>query len=159
MIDLKDFFHLPEVDVLLAQVVNDARGITVVAGLGARSAQASSAGLPEALMTQSDRSTIAAIVMRHTLDRAFDGKKIQATVVGSDRNALRVANHQRRQVEFIPAPLDHIDRFTTGLQQAMMRSPDLLVIDRLNTVTARATFHAAASGRRVLTQIDTALVG
>jgi len=38
MLDLKDFFHLPEVDVLLAQIVNDPRGITVVAGLGPRSA-------------------------------------------------------------------------------------------------------------------------
>lgn len=159
MIDLKDFFHLPEVDVLLAQIVNDLRGITVIAGLGARSPQATIAGATEVPLSQSDRATIAAIVVRQVLDRSYDGRKRQAVVVGSDRNALRVANHQRRQVEFVAAPLDHVDNFTTGLQQAMMRDPDLLVIDRLNTVTAPATFHAAATGRRILTQIDTALAG
>ncbi|HJW84062.1 MAG TPA: SpoIIE family protein phosphatase, partial [Anaerolineae bacterium] len=71
----------------------------------------------------------------------------------------RVATHQRRQVDVVQARIDHVDGFTTGLQQAMMRNPDLLVIDRLNTVTAPAVSHAAAAGRRILTQIDTALVG
>ena len=159
MIDLKDFFHLPEVDVLLAQVVGDARGITVIAGLGARSPQAAVPGGSDAPLPQSDRATIAAIVMRQILDRLYNGRKPQAAVVGTDRSAIRVANHQRRQVEFLPAPLNHIDGFTTGLQQAMMRDPDLLVIDRLNTVSAQAAFDAAATGRRILTQIDTALVG
>jgi hypothetical protein len=37
MLDLKDFFHLPDVDVLVPQIVNDSRGIIVVAGLGPRS--------------------------------------------------------------------------------------------------------------------------
>ncbi len=159
MLDLKDFFHLPEVDVLLAQAVHDPRGITVVAGLGPRSAQASATGLADAPGAPSDRSTITALLLRHTLDRALNGRKVQAVVVGPTRNGLPVANHQRRQVEIILAPIDHVDGFTTGLQQAMMRNPDLLAIDRLNTVTAQATFHAAATGRRILTQIDTALVG
>ncbi|MGH2592117.1 MAG: GAF domain-containing protein, partial [Anaerolineae bacterium] len=158
MLDLKDFFHLPEVDVLLAQIVNDPRGITVVAGLGPRSAQSTPVGADAPTM-QSGRSTLAAILMRHILDRPFNGKKTQAVVVGPDRSAMRVANHQRKQVEFVPAPIDHVDGFSTGLQQAMMRAPDLLVIDRLNTVTAQTTFHAAATGRRILTQIDTAVVG
>lgn len=156
MLDLKDFFHLPEVDVLLAQIVNDARGITVVAGLGPRSAQA---GAADTSLVQSGRSTIAAILMRHILDRSIGGRKTQAVAVGPDRSAVRVADHQRRQVEFVHAPMDHVDGFTTGLQRAMLRNPDLLVIDQLNTVTAQAAFHAAAAGRRILTQLDAAVVG
>ncbi len=163
MIDLKDFFHLPEVDVLLTQVVNDPRGILVVAGLGPRSAQPGMVGVTEtsvaAPAAQSGRSTIAAILMRRILDYPLDGRKTRAAIVGPDRGAMRVANHQRKQVEFILAPVDHVDGFTTGLQQAMMRDPELLVVDRLNTVTAQAVFHAAATGRRILTQIDTAVVG
>jgi len=159
MLDLKDFFHLPEVDVLLTQIVNDPRGITVVAGLGPRSAQGILVGAPDAPVAQSGRSTIAAILMRHMLDRSTADRKTRALIVGPDRSVMRVANHQRRQVEFIVAPIDHVDGFTTALQMAMLRDPDLLVIDRLNTVTAQATFHAAATGRHILTQIDTALVG
>ncbi|HLF24834.1 MAG TPA: SpoIIE family protein phosphatase [Anaerolineae bacterium] len=159
MLDLKDFFHLPEVDVLLAQIVNDQRGITVVAGLGPRSAQSGLAGTNDGPIAQSGRSTITAILMRHMLDRVALDRKVRALIVGPDRSALRVANHQRKQIEFISAPIDHIDGFSIGLQQAMLRAPDLLVLDRLNTVTAQAAFHAAAAGRRILTQIDTALVG
>ena len=138
MLDLKDFFHLPEVDVLLAQVVNDSRGITVVAGLGPRSAQSSLPAVADLPIAQSGRSTIAAILMRHILDRPGGSRKTQAVVVGPERGTLRAANHQRKQVEFVQARLDHVDGFTTGLQQAMMRSPDLLVVDRLTTVKRNA---------------------
>ncbi len=159
MLDLKDFFHLPEVDVLLAQIASDPRGITVVAGLGPRSAQGTLVGTTDAPIAQSGRSTIAAILMRHMLDRSPNDQKTRALIVGPDRSTMRVANRQRRQVEFVSAPIDHVDGFTTALQKAMLHDSDLLVIDRLNTVTAQATFHAAATGRRILTQIDTALVG
>jgi sigma-B regulation protein RsbU (phosphoserine phosphatase) len=159
MLELKDFFHLPEVDVLLAQVVADSRGITVVAGRGSRLAQVDAAGAVESSMAQSGRSTIAAILLRQILDRPPSDRPVQSVVVGPDRGVVRVANHQRKQVEFVPAPIDQVDGFTTGLQRAVMRNPDLIVVDRLNTVTAQAVFHAAATGRRVLTQIDTALVG
>ncbi len=158
MLDLKDFFHLPEVDVLLAQVVDDPRGITVVAGRGSHLAQsAGPARIAPAVV--SDRSTIAALLMRHILDHDFYGRQMRAAVIGTNRNALPVANHQRAQIEFVSAPIDQVDGFTTGLQQAMMRDPDLLAVERLNTVTAQASFHAAATGRRILTQIDTALIG
>jgi len=33
MLDLQDFFHLPEVDTLVSQLADDAPGLIVVAGL------------------------------------------------------------------------------------------------------------------------------
>lgn len=161
MFELKDFFHLSEVDQLLTQIVNDPRGITVVAGLGARSAQSKVLTADDGPLAHFDRSLISAILMRQILDRPKNGtgRKIEAVVLAPGGSVLPIANHQRKQVGHVPVPMDQIDGFTTGLQKAMMRNPDLLVIDLLNTVTAQATFHAAATGRRVLAQIDTMVVG
>lgn len=161
MFELNDFFHLSEVDQLLANITDDPRGITVVSGLGPRSAQRKVSGSGNGPLAQFDRALISSILMRQILDRPQNGsqKKSKAVVLAPGRHALQIAEHQRKQVGVIPAPVDHIDGFTTGLQIAMMRNPDLLVISLLNTVTAQATFHAAAAGRRVLTQIDTTVMG
>jgi sigma-B regulation protein RsbU (phosphoserine phosphatase) len=141
MLDLKDFFHLPEVDDLFAQIAGDDRGVTVVAGLGPRALTPTGTG------TLSGRPTIAAILMRHILDRRIGERSARAVVVAPDRRAMRVARHQRRQVEF-----------AGGLGQALQRDPDLLVVDQLDAAIAPAVFDAAARCR-VLTQIDTSLSG
>lgn len=153
MLDLKDFFHLPEIDDMFAQIANHRRGVIIVAGLHARPL------LPDAPVVPSGRSTITAILMRRMLDSSIEGRASRAAVVGPDRSALRVARQQRKQVEFVSAPIDNDEAFARGLRQVLKRKPDLLVIDRLNAATAPAIFEAAGDGCCVLTQIDTSLAG
>lgn len=84
MLKLGDFFHLPQVDELIGQLVADRQGLVVVAGLDPRpvSATAVAGGfLP------SGRSSLFRILMREILDAH---PSLKATVVAEEKAAVRI---------------------------------------------------------------------
>ena len=94
MLKLEDFFHLPQLDALIEQLVADQPGLTVVAGLDPRplAAPASATGfLP------SGRTAIFRILIQQILELH---PKIQAVVVTEDRSAIRVPRQLQRRVKF-----------------------------------------------------------
>jgi serine phosphatase RsbU (regulator of sigma subunit) len=151
MLELKDFFHLPQVDALVKQLVSEESGLIVVAGLDPRTTAAPAnvhGFLP------SGRPTILRIVMRQI---ATAQPSSQVVVVTEDRDAIRIPRQFRRQIRqaLVESPYTYADRiaeFTT-------RRPGLLVIDRLDTDSAPAALEAAQNGLRVLSQLDTIFRG
>jgi len=151
MLKLEDFFHLPQLDTLVEQLVADGPGLIVVAGLDPRSQDlpaASDGFLP------SGRSAIFRILMRHILAAH---PTAQALVVAGSKEAIRVPRRLRRQVKLslVKPPDTYADR----LADAVRQRPDLLVIDRLCAATAPAATEAARGGLRVLSQVDTVFRG
>jgi serine phosphatase RsbU (regulator of sigma subunit) len=151
MLELKDFFHLPQVDALVEQLVADGPGLVVVAGLDPRplAAPAAAGGfLP------SGRSTIFGILVRQILTARQAGRAI---VVAETKDAVRIPKRLGRQVELalVKSPYTYADR----VAEAARQRPELLVIDRLSAETAPAALEAAQSGLRVLSQLDTVFSG
>jgi serine phosphatase RsbU (regulator of sigma subunit) len=149
VLELKDFFHLPQVDALMEQIVADGPGLVVVAGLDPRplAAPAGAGGfLP------SGRSTIFRILMRQMLAAH---SRARAVVVAESKDAVRIPNQLRRQVEFslVKPPFTYADQIAT------QGRAEFLVIDRLSNTCALAALEAAQKGLRVLSQIDTVYSG
>jgi len=90
MLDLKDFFHLPEVDTLVSQLADDAPGLIVVAGLDPATPADASGFLP------SGRAAIFRILMRHIM-LARPARHV--IVVATSKDAVRIPRHSQRQVE------------------------------------------------------------
>lgn len=149
MLDLKDFFHLPQLDALMEQLAAERAGLVVVAGLDPLAAPSAAGGfLP------SGRATIFRILMRQILTARRSGRAI---VVADARDAVRVPRQLARQVEWalVEPPYTYAGRIAS----AARRKPDLLVIDRLDAKTAAGALEAAQSGLTVLSQIDTVFRG
>jgi serine phosphatase RsbU (regulator of sigma subunit) len=149
VLELKDFFHLPQVDALMEQIVADGPGLVVVAGLDPRplAAPAGAGGfLP------SGRSTIFRILMRQILTAHG---RARAVVVAETKDAVRIPNQLRRQVEFslVKPPFTYADQIAT------QGRAEFLVIDRLSNASAPAALEAAQKGLHVLSQIDTVFSG
>ncbi len=147
MLKLEDFFHLPQLDTLLQQLVADEPGLVVVAGLDPRPG-AGSGFLP------SGRTAIFRILMQQFLETH---PRVQAIVVAESRQAVRVPRRLWRRVKFNlvsppPACADWV-------ADAARRRPGLVVVDRLDAETAPAALQAAGSGQRVLAQMDTVFAG
>ena len=151
MLELKDFYHLPQVDTLFDQLAAGEPGLIVVAGLDPRSAGAVAAAggfLP------SGRSAIFRILMRHILAAR---PRSQAIVVAESEEAIRLPSQIRRRVT-----LSRVDQLLPHAQCvtfAARKRPDLLVIDRLCPENAAAVVDAARRGARVLAQLDTVYRG
>jgi sigma-B regulation protein RsbU (phosphoserine phosphatase) len=151
MLELKDFFHLPQLDALIEQLADEEWGLIVVAGLDPRLPSMSPMGdgfLP------SGRTTIFRILMRQIL---IAHPSADATIITEDRDLIRVPRQFRRQVQLslVEFPLTYADR----IADAVRRRPGLLVIDRLNAETAPAALEAAQNRLRVLSQLDTVFRG
>jgi sigma-B regulation protein RsbU (phosphoserine phosphatase) len=151
MLKLEDFFHLPQVDTLVEQLVTNGPGLIVVAGLAPRSISTpiiSDGFLP------SGRSAIFRILMRKILAAH---PSAQSIVVAEDRAVVRISRRLRRRVKLslVQPPLTYSNR----IADAVRRQPDLLVVDRLCTETASAALEAARGGLRVLSQLDTVFRG
>jgi serine phosphatase RsbU (regulator of sigma subunit) len=151
MLELKDFFHLPQLDALVEQILANGPGLGVVAGLDPRplAAPAATAGfLP------SGRSAIFRILMRHML--AAD-RRAKAIVVAESKDTVRISRQlrQRTELALVKPPATYADEIAA----AARRQPGLLVIDRLDAQSAPAALEAAQSGLRVLSQMDTVFCG
>ncbi|HEX9438300.1 MAG TPA: hypothetical protein VF909_01410, partial [Roseiflexaceae bacterium] len=120
MLKLNDFFHIPQIDPLIAQLVAERRGLVVVAGLESHQAMSAAEGglLPSG---------------RITMFRALIGEILAAwrqahvIVVGEDRDVVRIPRSRQQRAAFLPvsATVGYADR----IGEATRRQPDLLVID------------------------------
>jgi serine phosphatase RsbU (regulator of sigma subunit) len=151
VLKLGDFFHLPQLDALIEQLVTDGPGLTIVAGFDPHSATAPVSG---AGFLPSGRSVIFRILMDEIL-AARQGT--QAIVITGDEAFLRVPRQFRRQVRLalVEPPLTYADR----IADAIRRRPGLLMIDQLCVENTLAALEAAQIGMRVLAQLNTAFRG
>jgi sigma-B regulation protein RsbU (phosphoserine phosphatase) len=151
MLELKDFFHLPQVDALVEQLVAEKSGLIVVAGLDPRPLATSST---HDSFLPSGRSTIFRILMRQILAAH---RPARAIVVCEDKNAVRIPRQLRRQIQrsLVEPPLT----YAACIADATRRRPGLLVVDRLCAETTPAALEAAQKGLRVLSQLDTVFRG
>ncbi len=151
MLKLGDFFHLPQLDMLVEQLVANGSGLIVVAGLDLR--PMSSPIISDGFLP-SGRSTIFRILMREML---MAHQPVQAIVVTRDKAVIQIQRQLRHQIKLslVELPLTYADR----IADAVRRRPGLLVIDQLCAETAPAALEAAQSGLRVLSQLDTVFRG
>jgi len=151
MLELRDFFHLPQVDALVDQLMATESGLIVVAGLDPR---------PQATLALGDgflpsgRLTIFRILLRQLVSAH---RPAQTIVVTDDQELIRIPRQFQRQIKL--APVHHPFTYGGRIADAVQRRPGLLVIDRLSAETAPAALEAAQSGLRVLSQLDTVFRG
>jgi sigma-B regulation protein RsbU (phosphoserine phosphatase) len=151
MLELRDFYYLPQIEPLVEQLVAGGPGLTVVAGLDPRHQAAP--GVPGGFLP-SGRPAIFRILMRQILV-AHPGRR--AVVVAESGDALRIPRAFRRRIELlVPGPSEKLG---TAIARAAARRPDLLVVDRLCAESALPAFEAAKAGLRVLAQLDTIFRG
>ena len=81
----------------------------------------------------------------------------EATVVARDKEAVRVSRSLQHRVSFLP--VEPSEDYEGAIARAAGRRPGLLVVDELDAVSAPAALEAAASGLRVLSQLDTVFRG
>ncbi|HZW03196.1 MAG TPA: hypothetical protein VFF68_04675, partial [Anaerolineaceae bacterium] len=150
MFRFRDFYHLPQMDSLVEQLVADRAGMVLLVGVDQR-LQALHAGggfLP------SGRSTVFQTLMHEIL--AAD-PALECLALVNDRDSLRVPRTLKPRVAVHVFTGDETPAAT--IRQAG-RSPGLLVIDALDGDTAAAALEAACQpGVRVLAQMDAALRG
>jgi serine phosphatase RsbU (regulator of sigma subunit) len=152
MLDLQDFFHLPEVDGYLEQLAADGPGLVIVAGLASPVAPEHPADGDGFL--PSGRAAIFRILTRHLLARHPEARAI---VVSETRDMMRAPRQLKHQVEWLRVEPPHT--YSSRITYATFRQPDLLVIDRLNAETAPLALQAAQFGLHVLAQLDTIFSG
>jgi len=151
MLELKDFYHLPQVDSLFSQIAEDGPGLVLVAGLDPR--PLSESAEVDSLLP-SGRSAIFRILMRQIM---LAHPTMQAAVVAESRDAVRVSRSLRRRVRFARAWPP--DLYRGCIAEAIRRHAGLLVVDYLARENATAAAGAAQVGLRVLSQIDTVYRG
>ncbi|MEJ2305039.1 MAG: hypothetical protein P8Y14_26255 [Anaerolineales bacterium] len=120
MLGLRDFFHLPQVDELVGQMVHERSGFMVVAGLDARPmpAQAIQGGfLP------SGRTTIFRILVDQFL---LADPSMHGILVTEDKDGFRITRKLRRRL--IVWPVQPPQSYAKRLTEAIGRQPNLLVI-------------------------------
>lgn len=151
MLELRDIFRLPQVELLVEQLVTNGPGLTVVAGLEARP----EVGFPlPGRFLPSGRSAIFRILMREIL---IAHPEMQASLVADRKDAVRVPRSLRRRVQLhlVPPSGSH----TETIAHVAEGHPDLMVIDRLSAESTPAALEAAGRGVRVLSQLDTVFWG
>jgi serine phosphatase RsbU (regulator of sigma subunit) len=151
MLEFKDFFHLPQLDPLVDQLVADGPGLVVVAGLDARPLPGSPAA---GGFLSSGRSTIFRVLMRQIVEAR---PILRTIVVARSKDILRLPPKLKSRVEYllVQGPYTYAGR----LNEAIRRRPGLLVIDQMGTETAGLALEAAHQGLWVLSQIDTIFHG
>jgi serine phosphatase RsbU (regulator of sigma subunit) len=151
MLKLRDFFHLAQVDELVAQLVQEKSGLMVVSGPDMRTLGEEAWG--SGLLT-SGRSGIFNILIQEILEA---NPKARAIIVSQDKSSARLGKELRRRLKLslVEPPIS----YTQQIHAAMGSRPDLLVIDQLNRMTLPLAFKAARSGLWVLSQLDSILWG
>lgn len=161
MLRLQDFFHLPELDPLIEQLVHEPAGLILIAGLDPR-VPASGASVPRADAPSasddgflpSGRNALFRILL-HEMLVAFPS--LTPTVVAPERESLHVPRQFSRRIKWalVHEPYTYAGRIASLARQR----PDLLVIDQLSGAAVPAALEAARDGVRVLAQIDTIFRG
>lgn len=148
MLSLSDFYHLPQLDPLIHQMVTEPSGLLLVAGLDSRPIQGAAGFLP------SGRQSLLGILVDEILSAHATKKCI---VVTAEKNLLRVPRQFRRrvQVELIKSRQDYPEQIAAAVRS----KPGLLVIDEICPETILPALDAARRGVRVLSQYDTIFCG
>jgi len=150
MLALKDFYHLPQVDSLVQQVVSGRPGLVVVAGLDPRPG---AGGAVDGFLP-SGRPTIFGILAREVLAAHPDA---QATLVSAERDAVRLPRTLKARVR-VP-PLKNVPPVPEQLAGAVDRRSDIILIDGLEAETVPLALAAGQAGARVVAQLDCVFSG
>ncbi len=148
MLELKDFYLLPQVEPLVEQLVAGWVGLGIVAGSDPRPLVGEEPLLP------SGHSTLFRMLLRDIL---IATPAMRTAVVTRLRDEVRLPRMLQRRVELLE--VDSPESYGDIITNAAARKPDLLVVDRLTNDSSPAVLRAAASGLRVLSQLDTVLRG
>jgi serine phosphatase RsbU (regulator of sigma subunit) len=151
MLGLRDFFHLPQVDRLIDQIIHERGGVLIVAGLDSRmtSTETVSGGfLP------SGRSTIFHILIDEIL---IANPSLRGVLITEDEAGFRTARKLKHRLLKLTAGPPHT--YEERLTEAVLRKSELLFIDHLNTQTVPAALDAAQKGTWVVSQLDTVFRG
>ncbi len=160
MLRLRDFFHLPEVDTLVKQLVKKESGLIIVAGPDPRP------GANEKTFLPSGRSTIFRALVTEMLDAHPTMRSVviedgSESAVGrpSTRSQWRVPRGLRERMSTVSASAS-----TTAaelIEQSINRRLGLLVLDRLDSENLAAVLTAAKQHPklRIVTQLDTVYHG
>ena len=161
MLSLRDFFHLPQLDPWIDQMIADPSGLLVLAGLDPRPGvepRSIAEPRPDAATARgylpSGRQTLFGLLLDSILSRHADKKCI---VVSAEKHLVRVPRQFRRRVrlDVVNASHDYADL----IPAAAAGRPGLLVIDHLSGQTLLPALAAARQGVPVLSQLDTVFRG
>jgi sigma-B regulation protein RsbU (phosphoserine phosphatase) len=151
MLELKDFYHLQQIESVVSKMAASEQGLVVVAGPDPRPLVPAD---DEAGFLPSGRQAIFRILMHESL-QAHPGTR--AIVVAESGDAVRVPRAWRRRIRLVVAP--DTGGYGAAIAGAGPSQNDLLVVDRLAAESAPAALEAALGGRRVLSQVDTIFRG
>lgn len=154
MLRFSDFAHLPEVDRILVELRRHTRGLLLVAGPDARPASQQQAGKMGHHFLPSGRQTFFRILVSELLE---EQPQRRAVVISEDRDTLHLARQFKRRLTtvHVKPPLS----VAQALLGAAGDADDLIVLDRLTPETAADVLAVAASGRPIITQLDTVYHG
>lgn len=151
MLGLKDFFRMPQIDGLVDQLVRDAPGLVVVAGMESRHVPGED---ESAHWLLSGKTTILRILMQEILTVH---ERANCVVFPQSGVAFRVPRGLRLRCDVIQPRQPELR--LRQLQSAINRRPGLLVIEHLDAETAPLAISAAQNGTRVLAQVNTLFRG
>jgi sigma-B regulation protein RsbU (phosphoserine phosphatase) len=151
MLELKDLYHLPQAELLIAEIVAGGPGLIVVAGLDPRPQTPSP--LVDGFLP-SGRAAVHRILMRQIL---AERPTARAIVVAQGTGAMRIPRQLQRRVDL--SVVQAGESWAEAIARAASRRPDLLVVEHLTQDTATAALQAAQHGLQVLSQIDAVFRG
>ena len=151
MFKLRDFFHLPQVDALVGQIIAGGPGLVIVAGVDPRPGQP---GSIRNTLLPSGRSAVFRILVDEILAA---GPRLKCSVVARENGLWRMPRGLKSRVALSLAGT--LDEYAELIGEAASRKPGLLVVDRLCPENVQPVFAAARQGLRVLVQMDTVFKG
>lgn len=151
MFQLRDFYHLPELENCLEQMINASRGLMLVAGTAIRTA-----GLTGAVdvALPSGRATIVNMFFNEIMAAQ---PHLRAVIIGQDRTSMRLPRAYKGRVRHVEVTGKHT--YAALIAAANAAKTGLIVVDQINTNNAKSVMEVAERGRRVLSQLDTPLRG
>lgn len=172
MFQFKDFFHLPQLDPWIDQMVAEPSGLIVIAGMEVPAFNVE--GVQQSLMDDPG-SFLESRVQARGHDQAYlssglstffdiliqtillSNSNSQAVFIAREKSLARVPRQLKRRVKFLV--VEGNQTYDRQVEYAIVSRPALLVIDRLTLESAPAVFHAARTGLKVITRIDCAQQG
>jgi serine phosphatase RsbU (regulator of sigma subunit) len=151
MFQLRDFYHLPELEACLEQMIREPHGLMLVAGTAARSSIQSGAvdvALP------SGRAAMMNMIFNEVLSAH---PQMRAVMIGKDRTSMRPPRAFKARVRQVE--VGGKNTFGTLLAAASAAQTGLIVVDQISNENIAPVMESVQKRHRVLSQIDTALRG
>ena len=147
MFKLKDFTHLPQLDLLFTRLTDDrSPGLVLVAGSEAHPAAPS---LNSGFFVSSGRNTIFELLYQAYLTKHSD---LLATLIVHDKAAPHLPRALKARVQ-VSVARSH-DNYVHRLENAASNQTDVLIVDRLDVENSAATLKLAAQSFKVFAQFD-----